>query len=440
MTQRKTLKQLFIPITIELLCYMLAGIVDTLMISSVSDKAVGAVGTANTYLSVFVISFSIISSGVIAVMTQFIGAGKKGIAYQARQVGLVFNLCIGILLSVFLLFFSGNVLEAVGIASDLKGYATTYMQIVGGGCFVMAITPIFGSYLRAFGYTKEPLWATFSANIINLVLNAIFLYIFHMGVAGVAIATLISRIVNAIVVMTAALVRVNHKDFTERTGNMKIFLMIVKIGLPAALETACYNVAITMVIKFLNSMDAEGINVTARAYAAQVANFSYCVGCGLAQANSIMTGWFVGSGEFDKCDIQTRKAARIGAIIAIILDLIFAVTARLYMPILSDNKEIIDLVQKLLFIDILLEVGRVTNLVYGGALKTSGDVFFPLYCAIIVMFSVAAGGAYILGIKMHLLVVGAYIGMALDEFIRGLCVMIRWRTGIWRKKGLVLKA
>ena len=101
MAQRKTLKQLFIPITIELLCYMLAGIVDTLMISSVSDKAVGAVGTANTYLSVFVISFSIISSGVIAVMTQFIGAGKKGIAYQARQVGLVFNLCIGILLSVY---------------------------------------------------------------------------------------------------------------------------------------------------------------------------------------------------------------------------------------------------------------------------------------------------------------------------------------------------
>ena len=94
----------------------------------------------------------------------------------------------------------------------------------------------------------------------------------------------------------------------------------------------------------------------------------------------------------------------------------------------------------MLFIDIILEVGRVTNLVYGGALKTSGDVFFPLYCAIIVMFLVAAGGSYLLGIKLDLLVIGAYIAMALDEFIRGICVMIRWRTGIWRKKGLVLKA
>lgn len=439
MAQRKTLKQLFIPITIELLCFMLAGIIDTLMISSVSDQAVGAVGTANTYLSVFVISFSIISSGVIAVMTQFIGAGKKGIAYQARQIGLVFNLCIGVALSIFLLFFSKNVLEIVGIASNLKGYATTYMQIVGGGCFAMAIIPIFGSYLRAFGYTKEPLWATFSANVINLVLNAVFLYVFHMGVAGVAIATLISRIVNAVVVMVAS-IKIKHKEYKERTGNLKILLMIIKVGLPAALETACYNVAITMVIKFLNSMDPDGINVTARAYTTQVANFSYCVGCGLAQANSIMTGWFVGSGEYDKCDLQTRKAARIGIIIAAILDAVFAITAGLYMPLLSDNKEIIDLVQKLLFIDIILEVGRVTNLVYGGALKTSGDVFFPLYCAIIVMFLVAAGGSYLLGIKLDLLVIGAYIAMALDEFIRGICVMIRWRTGIWRKKGLVLKA
>jgi len=437
MSKRKSLRQLFVPITIELLCYMLAGIIDTLMISSVSDKAVGAVGTANTYLSVFVISFSIISSGVIAVMTQFIGAGQKGVAYQARQVGLVFNAVIGIILSVFLLLFSGNVLRAIGIADDLEKYATTYMMIVGGGCFIMAIIPIFGNYLRAFGHTKEPLYATAIANIINLVLNALFLFVFDMGVAGVAIATLISRIVNAAIVVIIAYVKINHRKFKDRIESSKVLFMILKIGLPAALETACYNVAISMVIHFLNGMDSEGINVTARAYTTQVASFSYCIGAGLAQANSIMTGWFVGSGEYDKCDKQTRKAANIGIIIAIIVDTIFALTAGFFMPFLSDNQEIINLVKTLLFVDILLEVGRVTNLVYGGALKTSGDVYFPLYCAIIVMFTFAVGGSYLLGVRMDMLVIGAYIAMALDEFVRGICVMIRWRTGIWREKSLV---
>lgn len=103
--QRKTLTQLSVPICFETLFYMLSGMVDTLMLSSVSDQAVGAVGTANTYISVFIIMFGVISSGMVAVMTQNIGAGKPGIAYQARQLGLIFNAVIGVLMSVFLAVF-----------------------------------------------------------------------------------------------------------------------------------------------------------------------------------------------------------------------------------------------------------------------------------------------------------------------------------------------
>lgn len=109
--QRKTLTQLSIPICFETLFYMLSGMVDTLMLSSVSDQAVGAVGTANTYISVFIIMFGVISSGMVAVMTQNIGAGKPGIAYQARQLGLIFNAVIGVLMSVLLAVFPVIFLE-----------------------------------------------------------------------------------------------------------------------------------------------------------------------------------------------------------------------------------------------------------------------------------------------------------------------------------------
>ena len=101
---RKNLTQLFVPIALETLCYMLAGIIDTLMLSSVGDSAVGAVGTANTYIGIFIIMFNIVCSGMIAVMTQYIGANQPGIAYQARQLGLLFNAIIGIVLSGLLLF------------------------------------------------------------------------------------------------------------------------------------------------------------------------------------------------------------------------------------------------------------------------------------------------------------------------------------------------
>ena len=180
--QRKTLTQLSIPICFETLFYMLAGMVDTLMLSSVSDQAVGAVGTANTYISVFIIMFGIISSGMVAVMTQNIGAGKPGIAYQARQLGLIFNAVIGVLMSVFLAVFSGNILKMVSIAPALFDSANTYLRIVGGACFLNALIPIYSSYLRVFGYTKQSLWASIIGNVINFILNAVFLFVMHWGV------------------------------------------------------------------------------------------------------------------------------------------------------------------------------------------------------------------------------------------------------------------
>ena len=118
--ERKTLTQLSVPIGLETLFYMLSGMVDTLMLSSVSDQAVGAVGTANTYIGVFIIMFGVISSGMIAVMSQNIGAGRPGIAYQARQLGLIFNALIGIVMSVILATFSGGILRIVSIAPALE--------------------------------------------------------------------------------------------------------------------------------------------------------------------------------------------------------------------------------------------------------------------------------------------------------------------------------
>ena len=258
--QRKTLTQLSIPICFETLFYMLSGMVDTLMLSSVSDQAVGAVGTANTYISVFIIMFGVISSGMVAVMTQNIGAGKPGIAYQARQLGLIFNAVIGMLMSVFLAVFSGNILKMVSIAPALFDSANTYLRIVGGACFLNALIPIFSSYLRVFGYTKQSLWASIIGNVINFILNAVFLFVMNWGVMGVATATVISRIINLIIVATMGAVLIKAKDSPERIAPGKILGQIIKIGFPSACETALYNIAMTLVVRFMNQMDADGLN------------------------------------------------------------------------------------------------------------------------------------------------------------------------------------
>ncbi len=139
-------------------------------------------------------------------------------------------------------------------------------------------------------------------------LNAFFLFVLHKGVAGVATATVISRIINLVIVVLLGAVLVKAKQHPERESNRAVMGQIIRIGLPSACETAIYNVSMTLVIRFLNQMDAQGLNVTARSYTMQITNFSYCVGAALAQANAIMTGWHIGAKEYDACDRGTRKS------------------------------------------------------------------------------------------------------------------------------------
>lgn len=436
-TERKKLHQLFFPIFFEVLFMMLAGMVDTLMLSSEGDSVVGAVGTANTYVGLFIIMFSIISSGMVAVMTQFIGANRPGVARQALKVGLIFNAAVGIVITAILIFGAGPILNAVGIAKDLEAPAKIYLQTIGMFCICNALTPIVSSYLRSFGHTTPTLVATLVANGLNVILNAVFLFVMNWGVFGVALATGISRLVNLVWIVVAAKRCIKPATDDNPPENKEIFGKIIRVGLPAAMETMFYNLAITLVISMLNRMDDTGAQVTARAYALQISNFSYCVSAALANANAILVGWHLGAGEHGECLRSTKRAALIGIGAGITVAGIFAIFYKSIVGIFTDDPEMISLVGALLLVDIFLEIGRSTNLIYGFALKTSGDAVFPMIIAIVFMFLCAAGGTWFFGMKLGWLSVGAYVGMALDECIRAIFMCSRWRSGKWKKLKLV---
>lgn len=163
----------------------------------------------------------------------------------------------------------------------------------------------------------------------------------------------------------------------------------------------------------------------------------FSIGAALAGANAIMTGWRVGAKEFDACDRGTKKAALIGIVVAIAVESAFALCAEPIMSLFTDNPEMVAIVAKLLAIDIVLEIGRATNLVFGNALKTSGDALFPVILGAIFMFLCTVCGTYFFGIHLELMVVGAYIALALDECTRAIAMFLRWQSGKWREKGIV---
>ena len=435
--RQKGLRQLFFPIFIEVLFFMLVGSIDTLMLSSVGDDKVGAVGAANTYLSVFTISFSVISTGVMAVMTQYIGADKNGVARQAKNIGVIFNGIVGGVLSLVLLFWSEPVLQVLGTADSLLPYATVYMRIVGGTSILTALTPIFTSYLRAFGYTREPLITNVTANVLNIILNSVFLFVLDYGVAGVAMATAISRGVGLLFAIIMCVKKIKIPKEAEKIGVSTVCKNILQVGVPSALESALYNVAMAIVMKFLNEMSEDGIYVTAKSYASQITMFSYCAGVALSNANAIIVGWRIGEKRYDECYRVTLRAAKLGVITAVVVAGIFALTGKYVMRIFTDDPKVIELVVIILIVDVVLEIGRICNIVFGSALKTAGDATYTVFIAVIFMYLFAVLGSYILGIKLQWFVVGSWIGLAMDECMRAILMGIRWKSRVWEQKVLV---
>ena len=436
-TQQKKLHQLFFPIFFELLFVMLTGAVDTLMLSSVGDQAVGAVGTANTYIGLFIMMFSIISSGVMAVMTQYIGAGRPGVARQAMTLGLVFNMTLGAVITLALTCGAELILNTVGIAPQLMDDAKTYMQVVGLFCLCNAVYPIFSGFLRSFGHATPTLLATVCANLVNVGLNAIFLYGFHWGVWGVALATGISRLVNLLWLIIATSRRIHVSKDTNPLPARFLLGQIIRVGFPAAMESCLYCMAITMMTRFLNQMDETGMQASARAYTVQISNFSYTASGALAQANAILAGWRIGAGKLDECHRGTRKAGLLAVLLGAGTAAIFALVGTPLVGLFTDDPEMVRLVSNLLCINIALEVGRALNLVYGSALKASGDAVFPMVIAVVFVFLCAAGGTWFFGIHLGWLAVGAYIALALDECVRAVGMVLRWYSGKWKEHRIV---
>lgn len=435
--REKGFLSIFFPIFIETLFMIICGVVDTLMLSGVGDKQVGGVGAANTYLSLFTILFMVISSGMTAVVAQHYGKRKYGIASQAYKLGFIFNAVSGVLISFVLGFFAKDILILLDTAPELLESASTYMQAIGMTLFLNALIPICNSYLRCFKHVKEPLVIIIISNLLNVALNALFIFVLKWGVFGAAFATIISRVVNFIAILIVVKKKVIIPKYQEYISKRKVFGMILKIGIPSAFENALYNIGIIIITYMLNQMDPNGINMTVRSYANQMSSFSYAISLAFSSTNILFVGWLVGKGEYEKCYKMTNKVCFAGIISSATVASLIAIFCEPIMSLFTQNREIITLIQMVFILDIFLEIGRAFNMIHGNALKTSGDALYTVIVAVISMFVFAVGGTYIFGIALGMIVYGCYLAMSLDELFRALFVAFRWRSKKWMSKSIV---
>jgi putative MATE family efflux protein len=441
--KKMTLYALTWPIFIEILLHMLMGNADTLMLSQYSDDAVAAVGVSNQILSIVIVMFGFIAIGTAVLIAQHLGANEQRNAREVAVIATVGNLLFGLALSLVLFLFGKNFLVMMGLPPELMSDAYIYLVIVGGFSFTQALIMTFGSIIKSYGFTKDSMYVTIGMNILNVIGNYLFIFgpfgIPVLGVKGVAIATIISKVIGLVVLLWLLFRRVEGSLPFSRLFTLPIIHTknLLKIGIPSAGEHLMYNASQLVITYFITLLGTEAL--TAKVYTQNIMMFALLFGIAISQGTQIMIGHMIGAQKFEDAYKRCLTSLKLAIIISTCTAIALSTFAKPLFGIFTDNHSIIELGSLLILLTIILEPGRSFNLVIISSLRAAGDVKFPVYMGISSMWGVAVTISYILGIHFGLGLIGIWIAFIADEWLRGLIMLYRWKSKVWIKKSFVKK-
>ncbi|MEG0255643.1 MAG: MATE family efflux transporter [Vagococcus sp.] len=429
------------PIFIEMFLRVFIGNINVWMISQHSEPAVAAVGSANQLLNLSVFIYGFITVGVQIIIAQLIGAKKQEQIKSVITTGLIGSFFIGLLISSVFVTFPEQLLSFMNLPKNIVEIGIPYVQIFGASLFVTSISAGIIASLRSHGKTKAALAIPTVALICSLIGNYIALYgpfgLPHLGVAGLGISAVVS---NSIALILAFYILNKEIHFNILKLSLKDFSfeklkLILTLGLPSSGENLSYTasqVVVTMIVASL------GQNILiAKSYVTAITQFVYLIAAAMSQGNQIMIGRNIGAREYDRAYHRGKNTVILGLICTVTISLATWVLIVPIMHIFTDNPEVIEIAKIIFFVDIFLEAGRTINMTMVGSLNATGDVKFPLICSLIVLWVISLPFSYLLAISLQLGLLGVWLAYTIDEGLRSVLMIRRWKSGIWKTKGRI---
>ena len=429
----------------EIALVMLVGFVDVLMLSQYGaagegDRAVAAVGFVNQCVCLIFLLYQFVSQGMAIVCAQYHGAGARRRLVQIVGLALVLNTVLGLAVSAALLAFPEEVLRLLNLKAELLPLGATYLRITGALSFFQALAFAFSASLRSVDKVKPVMYVTVTANVLNAVGNYLLIYGHcgcpELGVAGAAWATAGSRAVS-MVLLAVIHFRIHIRSFPRawfRPFPWRELRNLFAIGLPAMGEEASYCFSQLVISCFVNEISTAAL--TTRTYCVNCIMFVYLFCASITQGGDILVGHLIGRYRYRPAYLMGNFFLRRSMAVTLGCSVLLALGGPWLFGCLTENPEIVRMGCVILWIDCVLEIGRVRNIFACQTLRAAGDAVYPLVVGLVFQWGVAVGVAWVFAFPCGWGLVGAWIGFALDENLRGIVLMRRWHTKGWVGKSL----
>jgi putative MATE family efflux protein len=434
---RLTLVGVAWPLFVEQLLRILILNVDTFMVSHVSDGAVAAIGVATQVLILSVILFNFIGIGSSVVITHHLGARDRAGADRIASAAIGVNSWIGILVSAAVAGLAPLILRLQQLPPELLVYARPFLTILGGTLFLDAQNVAMAAVLRAHGRTRDAMFVTGSMNILNVIGNCILLFGLlgapRLGVTGVALSGAFARLAGFVALRILVAKRtgiwLGWRDYL--TFPVRELGRILHIGLPAAGENLSYWLALIVVTSYASRLGETPLATFTytRTVMTWVILFSMSIGLG----TEILVGHLVGAGAFDEAYHRLLRSLRTGLLLVGGATIVVFLAAPWVFRAFTRDPVVVRGCVSLLILEVILEPGRVFNIVVINSLRATGDARFPVLMGACSMWGVLVPLSGALALWTPLGVMGIWIAFVCDEWLRAMMMYRRWRRRGWLK-------
>ena len=369
----------FFPIAIGTLFQQLYNMADTIIVGRfVGTEALASVGgTASVVTYQIIMIFTGLSSGATVIISQCFGAGDSERLHKGLHTAFAFAIITSVILSVIGWFATPWILEVTKTPAEIMDSSITYLRIYFIGVLATFLYNMGSSIMRAIGDSKRPLYYLIICSFLNIGLDLLFIIVFKLGIAGAALATIISQAFSAVLI-----IRSLTKDYEQlrlTLSAIRIHPLLLKaelrIGLPACIQTIMYGITNIVIQTFVNSFSTT--TVAAWAVLGKVDVIFWAVNGAFGIAVTTFCGQNFGAGKLDRVYKSVRISLCMALLVGCTLLGTLSVLADPIFGLFTTDMEVIEIGVYMLLFMVPSYIVYIFVEIFTGALRGVGDVLIP---------------------------------------------------------------
>ncbi len=431
----KMLRSLLVPVIFEQVLNSLMGTVDTMMVSNVGSAAISAVSLVDSINVLVIQAFSALAAGGAIICSQYIGQKNHEMANKSARQVLFIITAISAAVTALCLAFRMPLLQLIfgKVEADVMTASRTYFFYTALSFPFIALYDAGASIFRSQGNTRGPMVVSVISNVINIGGNAVLIWVFHMGVAGAAIATLASRVFCAVVVLWQ--LRLDRqpivvKDYIQIRPDGKMISRILALGIPSGVENSMFQLGKLAIQSSVSTLGTVAIAAQAMTNILENLNGIAAIGVGIGLMTVV--GQCLGAGRKDEAVYYIKKLCVLAEIIIIASCLlVFALTIPITKLGGMEPESSRMCFHMVSWITIVKPLVWVMGFIPAYGLRAAGDVKFSMVTSCITMW------AFRFCLCVYLIrfqgfgPMAVWIGMFTDWTIRGIIFGIRFHSRKW---------